>query len=52
MVCGCKGTASDYDVVVDGQVNRDVAWYYPEVQPAAGQVNGLIAFWRGVSVSR
>jgi uncharacterized protein (DUF427 family) len=51
-VCGWKGTASYYDVVVDGQVNRDAAWYYPDVKPAAAQVNGFIAFWRGVTVSR
>lgn len=51
-VCGWKGTASYYDVVVDGQVNRDAAWYYPEIKPAAAQVKGFIAFWRGVSVSR
>jgi uncharacterized protein (DUF427 family) len=51
-VCGWKGTASYYDVVVDGQVNRDAAWYYPEVKSAAAQVKGFIAFWRGVSVSR
>jgi uncharacterized protein (DUF427 family) len=51
-VCGWKGTASYYDVVVDGQVNKDAAWYYPEIKPAAAQVKGFIAFWRGVSVSR
>ncbi len=51
-ICGWKGTASYYDVVVDGQVNRDAAWYYPDVKPAAAQVKGFIAFWRGVSVSR
>ena len=50
--CGWKGTASYYDVVVDGQVNRDAAWYYAEVKPAAAQINGFIAFWRGVAVSR
>lgn len=50
--CGWKGTASYYDVVVDGQVNRDAAWYYLEVKPAAAQINGFIAFWRGVAVSR
>lgn len=51
-VCGWKGIASYYDVVVDGQVNRDAAWYYPDIKPAAAQVKGFIAFWRGVSVSR
>lgn len=48
--CGWKGTASYYDVVVDGQVNRDAAWYYPEVKPAAANIKGRIAFWRGVRV--
>jgi uncharacterized protein (DUF427 family) len=50
--CGWKGIASYYDVVVDGRVNKDAAWYYPEVKPAAKQINGFIAFWRGVTVSR
>jgi len=49
-VCGWKGTASYYDVVVDGQVNKDAAWYYPEPKPAAKNIKGHIAFWRGVKV--
>jgi len=49
-VCGWKGTASYYDVVVNGQVNKDAAWYYPETKPAAATVKGYIAFWRGVKV--
>ena len=34
-VCSWKGTASYYDVVVDGKVNADAAWYYAEPKPAA-----------------
>lgn len=49
-VCGWKGTASYYDVVVNGQVNRDAAWYYPTPKPEAKQVAGRIAFWKGVKV--
>jgi uncharacterized protein (DUF427 family) len=49
-VCEWKGTASYYDVVVAGQVNQDAAWYYPEVKPAAANIKGYIAFWRGVKV--
>ena len=50
-VCGWKGTASYYDVVVDGQVNPDAAWYYPEPKDAASRIAGRIAFWKGVTVS-
>lgn len=49
-VCPWKGTASYYDVVVDGEVNRDAAWYYPEPKEAAREIAGRIAFWRGVKV--
>ncbi len=49
-ICAWKGTASYYDVVVDGKVNKDAAWFYPETKDAAKHVKGFIAFWKGVSV--
>jgi uncharacterized protein (DUF427 family) len=49
-VCGWKGTASYFDIVVDGQVNKDAAWYYPETKQAADNIRGYIAFWHGVKV--
>ena len=49
-VCGWKGTASYYDVVVDGQVNANAAWYYPEPKEAARQITGRVSFWKGVTV--
>ena len=49
-VCGWKGTASYYDVVVDGEVNRDAAWYYPTTKGDAKHVERYVAFWNGVSV--
>ncbi len=49
-VCSWKGTASYYDIVVDGQVNADAAWYYPEANEAAKNIEGYVAFWRGVNV--
>lgn len=49
-VCPWKGTASYYDVVVDGKINKDAAWYYPETTEAAKHVKGYIAFWKGVQV--
>ena len=50
-VCGWKGTASYYHLAVDGQVNRDAAWYYPEPKDAARNITGRIAFWKGVEVT-
>jgi uncharacterized protein (DUF427 family) len=48
--CGWKGVASYYDVVVDGAVNSDAAWYYPEPFDAAKKIKGRVAFWKGVEV--
>lgn len=50
--CGWKGVASYYDVVVDGKVNKDGAWYYPTPLKAAENIKNHIAFWRGVIVER
>lgn len=50
--CFWKGEASYYTVVVDGMENRDAAWYYPDPRPAAEQIRGRVAFWRGVRVQR
>ena len=49
-VCGWKGTASYYDLVVDSQVNADAAWYYPQPKDEAKQIAGFVAFWKGVQV--
>ena len=48
--CGWKGTASYYDVVVDGKVNKDAVWYYPDPKTAAANIKGYVAFWKGVTV--
>ena len=41
--CGWKGLASYYDVLVDGQVNHDAAWFYPEPMETAKSITGRIA---------
>ena len=48
--CPWKGDASYYDVVVNGETNKDAAWYYPEPKDAAAEIKNRIAFWRGVKV--
>lgn len=49
-VCHWKGTASYYDVVVDGKTNKDAAWYYPDPSGLANHIKGYIAFWHGVEI--
>ena len=49
-VCPWKGTAHYYDVVVDGNVKKNAAWYYPEPKDAAKQIAGRVAFWKSVVV--
>ena len=48
--CPWKGLASYYDVVVDSEVNKDAAWYYPDPNPAAKKIKNYVAFWNGVEV--
>ena len=50
--CPWKGTASYYDVEVNGKRNAGAAWYYPEPKPAAKQIAGYVAFWKGVKVEK
>ena len=48
--CPWKGEAGYYNVEVDGKVNEDAAWFYPEPKPAASQIKDHVAFWKGVEV--
>jgi uncharacterized protein (DUF427 family) len=49
-VCGWKGTAQYYDVVVAGETNPAAAWYYPQPKNAAAGIKDHVAFWNGVVV--
>ena len=49
--CPWKGEANYYDIVVNGRVNKDAAWYYPDPSDAANEIKGHVAFWRGVQVT-
>lgn len=50
--CPWKGEASYYNVEVDGEVNEDAAWYYPEPKDAAKNIKGYVAFWKGVEIEK
>lgn len=49
-VCGWKGTASYYDIEVDGARNAHAAWSYRDPKPAAAEIKDRVAFWKGVEV--
>jgi uncharacterized protein (DUF427 family) len=48
--CPWKGMASYYSLMVDGQMNADAVWYYPEPKEAAASIAGRVAFWKGVKI--
>ncbi|MEE3326277.1 MAG: DUF427 domain-containing protein [Myxococcota bacterium] len=50
-LCGWKGEAHYYDLVVDAVKNEGAAWYYPTPKPAAQEIKDRVAFWRGVEVT-
>ena len=49
-VCGWKGLANYYDVVVNGEVGQNAAWYYTDPKPAAANIKDYVAFWGAVQV--
>eukprot|EP01084_Bolivina_argentea_P313661 543188_1 len=50
-VCGWKGTANYYSIVIDKDENKNACWYYAKPKDAAKQISGRVAFWKGVQVS-
>jgi len=50
--CPWKGQAKYMTLVMNGEENIDAAWYYPDPKPAARQIKGYVAFWRGVEVEK
>jgi len=49
--CPWKGEASYYSIAVDGQINKEAAWYYADPKYAAKKISGYIAFWKGVEIT-
>lgn len=48
--CPWKGEASYYNIEVEGKINKNAAWYYPQPKDAAKEIKDHIAFWKGVKV--
>lgn len=51
-ICSWKGVASYHNVLQDGEVNKNAAWYYPDPSPAAAKIKNYVAFWRGVKIEK
>ncbi|WP_372661816.1 DUF427 domain-containing protein [Hydrogenophaga sp.] len=49
--CPWKGEASYYSLLVNGEINADAVWYYPEPKAEAENIRGRVAFWKGVKVA-
>ncbi len=49
-LCSWKGRANYYSLQIEGETNRDAAWYYPEPTLDAKQIRNHVAFWRGVEI--
>ena len=49
--CPWKGVASYYSLNVNGTQNKDAAWYYPATKHAAKDIEGYVAFWKGVQIT-
>lgn len=49
--CPWKGQASYHSLLVNGEINPDAAWYYPDPKPEAEALRGRVAFWKGVKVT-
>jgi uncharacterized protein (DUF427 family) len=49
--CPWKGQAYYYSLLVNGDMNPDAVWYYPEPSAAAAEIKGRVAFWKGVTVA-
>jgi len=50
-VCPWKGKASYYSLDIDGELNKDAAWYYPNPKEAAQQIKNRVAFWKSVEIT-
>ncbi len=48
--CPWKGQAHYHSLMVDGSLNENAVWYYPDPSEAAGHIKGRVAFWKGVKV--
>lgn len=50
--CPWKGKSNYYNIMVDGDVNKNGAWTYKDPKEAAKEIKNRIAFMNGVKVTK
>ncbi|MCH8569112.1 MAG: ergothioneine biosynthesis protein EgtB [Balneolales bacterium] len=48
--CPWKGKASYKTILINGQANKDAAWYYSDPKEKAESIKNYVAFWNGVKI--
>lgn len=49
-MCPWKGEAHYLSLLVNGEMNPDAVWYYPDPKSGAEAVKDRAAFWKGVQI--
>jgi uncharacterized protein (DUF427 family) len=49
-LCPWKGVARYYTIEVNGERNKNAAWYYPRPFPWIRKIRDYVAFWGGVAI--
>ena len=49
-LCLWKGKASYFSVTINGEINKNCAWYYPKPSFLAKKIKNRVAFWNDVQV--
>lgn len=50
--CHWKGEASYKSIKVNGEINKDAAWFYSNPKPMAKEIKNYYAFWKGVVIEK
>jgi uncharacterized protein (DUF427 family) len=50
--CHWKGIASYYNINVDGKINENAAWYYPNPMEKAYHIKSYVAFYGSVEIEK
>lgn len=49
-LCLWKGKANYFTVNVNGETNKNCAWYYPKPSFLAKKIKNYVAFWQDVQI--